>query len=100
MTACNRHCSLNLRLLLVAGILVAACLYVGSYCRLSREGMREAKEFELEGFLYVPFDEAAATEDLTKHHQLASFYAPLNWIDRTIFGADGPTKGILWRIAE
>ena len=87
----------SLRLILVLcvvfGLLFA---YAGSYYRISRRGMREAEEFGLAGFLYIPFREAAATHDLTRHYWLRRFYAPANLIDQRAFGAPGPIDGITW----
>jgi hypothetical protein len=84
-------------------VLVALCSlllgYAGGYYRLSRRGMAEAREVSIDGFLYVPFAEAAASEDLTRHYALATFYAPLNWIDRVIFGAPSPWISIMWRLS-
>jgi len=90
--------SLRLMLLLcvVFGLLFA---YAGSYYRLSRRGMRDAEEFGLAGILYVAFYEAAATHDLTRHHYLAIFFAPANWIDQSLFGTPGPTLSITWSSA-
>jgi hypothetical protein len=73
--------------------------YAGSYYRLSRRGMHEARELGISGFLYVPFAEAAASEDLTRHYALATFYAPLNGIDRAVFGAPSPWICIMWRLS-
>ena len=79
-------------------ILVA---YVASYACLSPIGMRESRpQGCLDGFLYIPFEEASAKEDLTAHHRLATFYAPLNWIDREVFGGGSPILGIMWRLAD
>jgi hypothetical protein len=82
-------------MMVLVAVAALASSYVGSYYRLSRQGMREAAEFGIPGFLYVPFREAAATEDLSRHHALAVVYAPLNWLDRRIFGAPGPTVCII-----
>jgi hypothetical protein len=75
-----------------------AICYVTSYVRLSRRGLREAQFYGMEGFLYVPFAEAQATEDLSRHYALSTFYAPVNWIDRTFLGGPGPTLCIMWRV--
>jgi hypothetical protein len=80
----------------VVAVLLA---YIGSYYRLSRRGFAEAQDFGLAGFLYVPYQEAAKTEDLSRHHQLAKLYAPLNWLDQLVFGGDGPTQGVTWRLS-
>jgi hypothetical protein len=82
----------------VAGLSLAFA-YVGSYYRLSRRGMSEAPVYGYRGFLYVPFAEAAASEDLTRHYCLAAFYAPLNWVDRQFFGGESPVVCIIWRLS-
>jgi hypothetical protein len=74
--------------------------YAGSYYQLSRRGQLEAQSRGLPGFLYVPFEEAAATQDLSKHHRLAVFYAPINFLDRSLFPSHSPVDGIMWRLAE
>jgi hypothetical protein len=82
----------------VAGLSLALA-YVGSYYRLSRRGMREASVYGLAGFLYVPFEDAAASEDLTRHYWLATFYSPVNWIDHHLLGGGSPTQCIIWRLS-
>jgi hypothetical protein len=93
----GRQFQISLRTLmlicLVLGLLFA---YVGTYYRLSRRGMREAEEFGLEGFLYIPFKEAAAKRDLNRHHWFAWFFAPANFIDQSALGVPGPTISITW----
>ena len=86
------------RRLLVAALLMTIA-YVGLYYHLSRRGMREAPVYGLAGFLYVPFEQAQRTEDLSRHHGLALFFAPLNWADRWLTGAEGPTRCILWHLS-
>lgn len=85
----------------MVGVAVSALAfsYVGSYYRLSRRGMREAGEYGLSGFLYVPFRQAAATEDLSRHLVLSVVYAPLNWLDRRLYGTPGPVICIMWRLS-
>jgi hypothetical protein len=80
-----------LRMMVV--VVVAALFFssVGSYYRLSRRGMREAAELQVPGFLYVSLREVTETEDLSRQYALAVLYAPLNWLDRHIFGSPGPT---------
>ena len=81
----------------VAGLSLALA-YVGSYYRLSRRGMREASIISLPGFLYVSFEEVAASRgDLTRHHWLMAFYSPVNWIDHHLFGSETPTRNVHWR---
>ncbi|GEM_PF-6368668 len=77
-------------LLIGAAVLATVLAYVGSYFCFSRRGMAEAEDVGLDGFLYVPFDAAAATEDLTRQHALAKLYAPLNWFDRQLMDSDVP----------
>lgn len=91
----------RLRTLLFAVVIFAlASAYLGSYYRLSRRGLREAREYGLAGFLYVPFEDAAVAEDLSLHYRLAVFYSPANWIDRQFFGSPGPTLGITWGLSQ
>ena len=80
-------------------LLIAAIVYVGSYSWLSRRGMREAPEYGLAGFLYLPAAEVMKSESLSLHHCLSFFFAPLNWADRLITGADGPVDCIMWRLS-
>jgi len=84
-------------------MIVALCsvpsAYVGTYHRLSRRGMHEAQDVGLPGFLYVPFAEAAKSEDLTLHYALALFFEPLNRIDRALFGVPSPWLSIMWRLS-
>ena len=74
--------------------------YVASYYSSSRRGMREASALGLEGFLYVPFDDVKRATDLTHHHHLVTFYAPLNWLDRQVFGGDHPVRSITWELGN
>jgi hypothetical protein len=85
----------------VAGMSLAFA-YGSAYYRLSRRGIREASAVGLPGFLYVPLQEAAASEDLTRHYRLATFYAPANWIDQHLFGdrlRKSPIICIMWRLS-
>jgi hypothetical protein len=85
----------------IAGLSLALA-YGATYYRLSRRGMREASAVGLPGFLYVPLQEAAASEDLTRHYRLAAFYAPANWIDQYVFGdhlRKSPIICIMWRLS-
>ena len=64
-----RRPQISLRKLIVLVALTCLLLsYMMSYYRLSRRGMSEAKDYGIAGFLYVPFTEAAASEDLTRHY--------------------------------
>lgn len=91
---------LRLRTILVGATLAALVVgYAASYYQLSRRGMQEANRMGLSGFLYVPFSEAAASQDLTKHRRHAVIYAPLNALDQAWFKSKGPVQGIMWRLA-
>jgi hypothetical protein len=86
----------SLRLMLVLCVILGLLFaYAGSYYRLSRRGMAEAREYELAGFFYIPFDEFLLTRDLTPHHRLAMLFAPANWVDQILFGAPGPSSSFL-----
>jgi hypothetical protein len=87
--------------------LIAACelatllgLYVGSYYHLSRRGMQEAKQYNMRGFLYVPAGEVFETQDLSGHYFRMRLYAPVNWLDRTLFGSEGPVVCILFGLSK
>jgi hypothetical protein len=86
-------------ILAIAGLSLAFA-YVETYYQISRRGMGEASAYGLDGFLYVPAEEAAASHDLTRHYLLATFYAPLNWTDYYVSGAPGPVQCIMWRLSE
>jgi hypothetical protein len=94
------HFRFSLRGLLIAFAVIAVVLsYIGSYYRLSRRGIKEQLEYGMVGFLYIPFDEAARTRDLSRHRALVRLYAPLNWLDREFLGGNGPVTGIMWDLA-
>ena len=96
----RRWYQFTLRGLLLAVVLASLLAsYVGCYYRLSRRGMREAAECEMDGFLYLPVDEVVATEDLTRHHRRAVFFAPANWVDRCLFGGPVPATDILFHLS-
>lgn len=86
------------RRLLVAALLMTIA-YVGTYSYLSRRGMHEAPLYGLDGFLYVPFREAEKAEDLSRHHRLAWFFAPLNWADHLLTRAERPVECIIWHLS-
>jgi hypothetical protein len=90
----------RLRLLAASALALLLVPYVGSYYHLSRRGMREAKEYNMKGFLYVPANEVFETGDLSEHDFRMRLYAPLNWLDRTLFGGDGPVGGITWGLSK
>ena len=82
----------------VAGLSLAMA-YVGSYYHFSRRGMREASVISLPGFLYISLEEVAASRgDLTRHHWLATFCSPVNWIDHQLLGSERPTRNVHWPI--
>jgi hypothetical protein len=62
--------------------------------------MEEAKVYHMRGFLYIPADELFATRDMSQHYFRMRLYAPLNWLDQTLFGADGPVRGITWELSK
>ncbi|MEW4568073.1 hypothetical protein AB1L88_09420 [Tautonia sp. JC769] len=86
-------------MVILVALLATILAYATDYHRLSRRGMREAADYGMEGFLYVPVAEAAATEDLSHHFVLMVFYAPANRIDRVVFGGPVPLRGVLWRLS-
>ena len=94
------HVRFTIRRMMLGVVLAGLVLaYLGSYYRLSRRGLREAAEHGLAGFLYVPYQEAAEHEDLSRHHVLMTWYAPLNWLDHSLLGTPRPTICIIWRLS-
>ena len=86
-------------LVAVAAITVTGIsAYVATYYHLSRRGLEEKADFDMEGFLYTPLAEASATHDLTLHYQLRTFFAPANYIDRHMFGGPQSISGITWSL--
>jgi hypothetical protein len=85
-------------------VLVTLCgflsAYVASYYVCSRQGMREAHDLGLDGFLYVAWQDVAVTQDLSRHQWLAMFYTPLNAIDRALGNGEQPLRGITWELSE
>ena len=83
------------RLILVA-LALLVCAYLGSYYRLSRRGMAEAKDYGIDGFLYVHCGDIIASAQQTphagmaRHYALAIFYEPACWVDRLMFGTATP----------
>lgn len=87
------------RMMIAVTFTAVAMSYVSSYYGLSRRGMREAVDYGIPGFLYVPVEEAAKHEDLSWHYALMIFYAPLNCLDRSLFGAPAPAICVMWRLS-
>ena len=86
---------------LVGAVLAGMFLvYAGSYYHLSRRGLAEAPTYGLDdAFLYVPAHEVFATEDLSGHYFRCRIFAPLNWLDRHLFGGPHPIGGIMFRLS-
>lgn len=57
-----------LRRLAVLAFLLLLATYIGSYAFLSRRGLREAKKYDMDGFLYVPLDDALRKKDLSRNN--------------------------------
>jgi hypothetical protein len=82
-------------------VLALTLAYAGSYCELRRRGMRDEFYQYGTGFTYVPFkecmsnDRTASGRAIARHYRLLTWYAPLNWIDRRIFGGPPPASCFL-----
>jgi len=78
-------------LALVAMPLIA---YIASYYLLSRRGVAEAAAQGMPGFYYVSLDRYYHSPTGREvHHRLLLLYAPLNWIDTTLFGGLPAARG-------
>ena len=64
--------------------------YAASYYHLSRRGMDEAAQCGMPGFLYVTLDQARESEAVSCHYALMVWYAPINWLDRTLLKGPSP----------
>ena len=98
----RRPLRFRVRTLMVSVVVVSLLMaYVSSYYRLSRRGMREAEPIALGGILYISIAEWERTHDLSQHYSLMRFYAPLNYLDRQLFGRRGkhPIVCIMWRLS-
>jgi hypothetical protein len=45
-------------------------------------------------------ERAGGPRALPGRHFRVCLYAPLNWLDRTLFGSDGPARGIRWGLSK
>jgi hypothetical protein len=83
--------------MLLVAVLALLFAYVGTYYRLSRRGIPEAMEHSEHAFAYVPIgdiDSSVPTrvfqKNAARHFTLCVLFAPLNWLDRKLFGAPEP----------
>jgi hypothetical protein len=81
-------------------LLVLFAPYLGSYAYLSRRGMREAQQYGMKSFLYMPAQEATGYEEMRRHYRLAAFFAPVNELDQALFGADAPVRCIYFGLSR
>ena len=77
----------------------ALMAYSGTYYQLSRRGMVDAAEYEMDGFLYVPLHDVLASEDLSAHYRYCVVFAPVSWVDRNIFSGPSPIACIMFRLS-
>ena len=84
-----------LRLLAGSAVLLAA--YVGSYARLSRRGMAEARTVNAPYFFYCPLSDVRPYKDLPRQHRLTVVvFDPVNRVDRAWLGGGEPCRGVTW----
>ena len=96
----RRRFQLRLRSLLIAVVVSAVvAAYVGSYYRLSRRGMQESGLYGVPGILYVPIEDASASQGVSWQNALAAFFSPANWIDRHCFGGRPAAQCVMWRLS-
>ncbi|QEL14360.1 hypothetical protein [Limnoglobus roseus] len=83
--------------LILAGLSLTFGLYVGTYYRLSRRGMAEARTVGFPYFFYCPLSDVKPYQDIPRQHVFALFaFVPLNALDRIYFGGTAPCGGITW----
>lgn len=73
--------------------------YVSSYHHLKQRGLRQAADYGYDGFLYVPFEQASVSRDLSRHYAWATFYEPLNFLDQAVFGGPTPWVSFMWDLS-
>ncbi len=73
--------------------------YVATYIFLTRRGVREMSQSNVEGFLYDSLPRVLETEDFSKHSFRVKFFAPLNYLDRKYFGGEGPIRCFLFELS-
>ena len=83
----------------VAMVSFVVAIYVGSYITLRTRSIAEASPLNFEGFLYVPLNDVMASHDLSTHYFLSYVFAPLNYVDRALFGGPGPVRCILFDLS-
>jgi hypothetical protein len=84
----------------IAVVITLLSTYIGSYIYLSRRGMREAATYSLKGFLYIPVKEATSEQEMGRHYDRATFYAPANAVDQILTGAEKPVICILFGLSS
>lgn len=78
--------------------IIGFAMYFGFYSHLARRGMREARECNSEGLLYVPMNTLDDKHALTRHQILTVLFTPLNEIDQLLLGTDAPARCMMSRI--
>lgn len=93
----------------LAALILLILSYVTCYSVLATRGRSEARLYDLDGFLYVSLPDfpSQPTEEqreaiyrkLRLHYALSILFLPINVLDRTILGGDGPILGIMWELS-
>ncbi|MFO0950101.1 MAG: hypothetical protein U0835_02910 [Isosphaeraceae bacterium] len=85
------------RMMLSVAFCAVTSAYVGSYDRLSRRSMAEAREWGFVGLLYVSPEEwrRAPDDAIRTHYRRATIYFPVNCVDRWLRGTPPPVSCFL-----
>ena len=76
---------------------IAIAVYVIAYINLRNRSIRETQRFNLtEGMLYDSVENLEKSHDLSTHHFRSRIFAPLNTVDRLMFGGKAPIRGIMF----
>lgn len=88
-------------------VLALPCAYIGAYHHLSRTSLRDNADYGMDGILYVPMREVFPPDGnarspirrraIRRQVALATFFAPVNWLDQIIFGAPPAASCFLMR---
>jgi hypothetical protein len=77
--------------LAILAVLLAVLAYGGTYWWLRDRGLRDAENWGIKGFYYVPVIAGdISDESMQRHLRLVVVFAPANWIDQLLVAGPLP----------
>lgn len=95
----SEHRRRLLKLALTSGLLLLLAIYVAAYVSLRNRGIREARRYDADGFLYDRAEHVFQTQDMSTHEFRSKLFAPLNYLDQVWFDGPGPIRCILFDLS-